>query len=369
MGHGAGVVDDVGVRVEGVVGRETGEGLGDTAEGVVGGVHETGGPVDGADPGGQVPGVGADAVGWGVDGGDGAVAGGGVGEPGGDEGSGVVAGQRTGGDAPTGECGAGDAVEAEDPPVVPGGVVGEEVPEVAGGDQVLWFDATWGGRAGAGGVIEGEDLVVAAGDGEKGEQGGVGARSAGLPGRVSASAATRAENCDLHGVTSLFAVIGQIHSRSISGQGVSFDPAMVEIMTSDMTARMLRLLSLLQTRREWSGADLADRLGVTVRTVRPQGRTPIGRPGISVARATNGPPSGSAGHWFSGRQGTGSRAGGRADETAVLPGGRPELLSFETHLSDFLRRVPDSGDRLTGVRVAVAGLFRTGSYPCPQSCP
>ncbi|MFF2192988.1 helix-turn-helix transcriptional regulator [Streptomyces sp. NPDC058157] len=39
-------------------------------------------------------------------------------------------------------------------------------------------------------------------------------------------------------------------------------------MTSDMTARALRLLSLLQTRREWSGADLAERLSVTVRTVR-----------------------------------------------------------------------------------------------------
>ncbi|MER7986922.1 WYL domain-containing protein [Streptomyces noursei] len=39
-------------------------------------------------------------------------------------------------------------------------------------------------------------------------------------------------------------------------------------MTSEMTARLLRLLSLLQTRREWSGADLADRLEVTVRTVR-----------------------------------------------------------------------------------------------------
>ncbi|MGW7056660.1 helix-turn-helix transcriptional regulator [Streptomyces sp. NPDC054887] len=39
-------------------------------------------------------------------------------------------------------------------------------------------------------------------------------------------------------------------------------------MTSDMTGRMLRLLSLLQTRREWSGSDLADRLRVTVRTVR-----------------------------------------------------------------------------------------------------
>lgn len=49
---------------------------------------------------------------------------------------------------------------------------------------------------------------------------------------------------------------------------MSFDAAIVETMTSDMTARMLRLLSLLQTRREWPGPDLADRLRVTVRTVR-----------------------------------------------------------------------------------------------------
>jgi predicted DNA-binding transcriptional regulator YafY len=39
-------------------------------------------------------------------------------------------------------------------------------------------------------------------------------------------------------------------------------------MRENMPSRLLRLLSLLQTRREWSGADLADRLGVTVRTVR-----------------------------------------------------------------------------------------------------
>jgi predicted DNA-binding transcriptional regulator YafY len=36
----------------------------------------------------------------------------------------------------------------------------------------------------------------------------------------------------------------------------------------DTSARLLRLLSLLQTRRDWSGPDLAERLGVTVRTVR-----------------------------------------------------------------------------------------------------
>ncbi len=34
------------------------------------------------------------------------------------------------------------------------------------------------------------------------------------------------------------------------------------------SARLLRLLSILQSRRDWSGADLAERLGVTVRTVR-----------------------------------------------------------------------------------------------------
>ncbi|MEV6314839.1 YafY family protein [Streptomyces sp. NPDC051776] len=36
----------------------------------------------------------------------------------------------------------------------------------------------------------------------------------------------------------------------------------------ETSARLLRLLSLLQTHREWSGADLADRLSVTTRTVR-----------------------------------------------------------------------------------------------------
>ncbi|MFJ2651342.1 helix-turn-helix transcriptional regulator [Streptomyces sp. NPDC087420] len=36
----------------------------------------------------------------------------------------------------------------------------------------------------------------------------------------------------------------------------------------DTSARLLRLLSLLQAHRAWSGADLADRLGITPRTVR-----------------------------------------------------------------------------------------------------
>src|SRR5207245_75176 len=36
----------------------------------------------------------------------------------------------------------------------------------------------------------------------------------------------------------------------------------------ETSARLLRLLGLLQVRPEWSGADLAERLGVTVRTLR-----------------------------------------------------------------------------------------------------
>ncbi|MBG6091661.1 putative DNA-binding transcriptional regulator YafY [Actinomadura viridis] len=41
-----------------------------------------------------------------------------------------------------------------------------------------------------------------------------------------------------------------------------------ESARKDMPRRLLRLLSLLQSRREWSGRELAERLGVTGRTVR-----------------------------------------------------------------------------------------------------
>ena len=37
---------------------------------------------------------------------------------------------------------------------------------------------------------------------------------------------------------------------------------------AETSARLLRLLSLLQTPREWTGTELAERLGVTTRTVR-----------------------------------------------------------------------------------------------------
>jgi predicted DNA-binding transcriptional regulator YafY len=44
--------------------------------------------------------------------------------------------------------------------------------------------------------------------------------------------------------------------------------AAILVSVLETSARLLRLLGLLQVRPEWSGADLADRLGVTVRTLR-----------------------------------------------------------------------------------------------------
>lgn len=54
-----------------------------------------------------------------------------------------------------------------------------------------------------------------------------------------------------------------------------------------MPERLLRLLALLQGRREWSGPDLADRLGVTTRTVRRD---------IDRLRALDYPVTGTTGH-------------------------------------------------------------------------
>lgn len=43
---------------------------------------------------------------------------------------------------------------------------------------------------------------------------------------------------------------------------------MADFTPWDTSARLLRLLSLLQTRRDWSGAELAERLEITPHTVR-----------------------------------------------------------------------------------------------------
>ncbi len=49
---------------------------------------------------------------------------------------------------------------------------------------------------------------------------------------------------------------------------MSYFCGILALMTTDTPARLLQLLSLLQTPREWPGGELADRLGVSRRTVR-----------------------------------------------------------------------------------------------------
>ncbi|MFC4060035.1 helix-turn-helix transcriptional regulator [Planomonospora corallina] len=76
---------------------------------------------------------------------------------------------------------------------------------------------------------------------------------------------------------------------------------MVHAPAKDAAARLLHLLSLLQSRPDWTGAQLADRLGVTPRTVRrdierlrdlgyPVGATPGVAGGYRMRAGTSLPP-------------------------------------------------------------------------------
>src|SRR5215471_6036824 len=47
-----------------------------------------------------------------------------------------------------------------------------------------------------------------------------------------------------------------------------FCPIVGATRMKETSARLLRLLTLLQVRRAWSGSELADRLGVSTRTIR-----------------------------------------------------------------------------------------------------
>ena len=60
------------------------------------------------------------------------------------------------------------------------------------------------------------------------------------------------------------------HATNPSGQILSASCANLVLVRArkDLPGRLLRLLALLQSRREWSGHELAERLGVTDRTVR-----------------------------------------------------------------------------------------------------
>src|SRR4051812_35342893 len=63
---------------------------------------------------------------------------------------------------------------------------------------------------------------------------------------------------------------------------------------TETSGRLLKLLSLLQTRRDWPGAELAQRLGVSGRTIRRGGER-VGDPGYP-GDATTGPAGGHSLH-------------------------------------------------------------------------
>ncbi|MEU8843079.1 HTH domain-containing protein [Streptomyces roseus] len=116
-------------------------------------------------------------------------------------------------------------------------------------------------------------------------------------------------------------------------------------MTTDLPARMLRLLSLLQTRREWSGAELAGRPGVTTRTVRRD---------IDRLRALEYPVEGTTGHG----------GGYRLAAGAAMP---PLILDDEeaTATAVALRTEPASSQAL---RKPLCERWRSSNRSCLPPC-
>ena len=95
----------------------------------------------------------------------------------------------------------------------------------------------------------------------------------------------------------------------------------------DMPGRLLRLLSLLQSRREWTGPELAERLGVTTRTVRRD---------IDRLRALDYPVDST----------TGTAGGYRLASGRNLP---PLLLDDEEAVAVALSLVTAAGGSVTGI--------------------
>jgi predicted DNA-binding transcriptional regulator YafY len=63
-------------------------------------------------------------------------------------------------------------------------------------------------------------------------------------------------------------LIGGEQTTAGLGQNPSSTPDRIESVVTDTSSRLLTLLSLLQTRRDWPGRELADRLEVSGRTIR-----------------------------------------------------------------------------------------------------
>jgi predicted DNA-binding transcriptional regulator YafY len=95
----------------------------------------------------------------------------------------------------------------------------------------------------------------------------------------------------------------------------------------ELPGRMLRLLSLLQSRREWSGRELADRLGVTERTVRRD---------VDRLRSLDYPVTGT----------TGTAGGYRLGPGTTLP---PLLLDDDEAVAVALGLVGAAGGGVSGI--------------------
>jgi predicted DNA-binding transcriptional regulator YafY len=95
----------------------------------------------------------------------------------------------------------------------------------------------------------------------------------------------------------------------------------------ELPGRLLRLLSLLQSRREWSGRELAERLGVTERTVRRD---------VERLRALDYPVTGT----------TGTAGGYRLGSGTKLP---PLLLDDDEAIAVALGLVGAAGGGVTGI--------------------
>jgi predicted DNA-binding transcriptional regulator YafY len=98
----------------------------------------------------------------------------------------------------------------------------------------------------------------------------------------------------------------------------------------ELPGRLLRLLSLLQSRREWSGRELAEHLGVTERTVRRD---------IDRLRSLDYPVSGT----------TGTAGGYRLGSGTKLP---PLLLDDDEAIAVALGLVDAAGGGVTGIASA-----------------
>jgi HTH domain len=97
---------------------------------------------------------------------------------------------------------------------------------------------------------------------------------------------------------------------------------------SETLARLLRLLSLRQAHREWSGAELADRLGVTPRTVQADRRGQLPAPHRGGRSGPSGGPCDAHGLRLRSRRAAGVDRRDQDRPGPAVPGARPNRAAL-----------------------------------------